>query len=83
MEMYDLPCPCGEHSVVECDTDCSKDESLSSGTSLREKASWLHTTMDVYASEHYAEFGYDTCDAETKILILESIIEDGLITLSD
>ena len=50
---------------------------------LKEQASWLHTTLDVYAMDIAGEFGYDTCKQDEKILVLQAIIDEGLIILPD
>jgi hypothetical protein len=42
-------------------------------------AKWILMTMDVLAEENHGEFGFDTCDEDTKIEIITKMLEDKLI----
>jgi len=42
-------------------------------------ASWILMTMDVLAEENHGEFGFDTCNEDTKIEIITKMLEDKLI----
>lgn len=45
----------------------------------KEKAAWLKQTLDILAENTQGEFGYDTCDEQGKLRILEELFSSGLI----
>jgi len=44
-----------------------------------EDAKWVWMTMNVLAEEQYGEFGFDTCNEDTKIEIITRMLEDKFI----
>lgn len=50
---------------------------------IKDEASWLSTTLDIYAQDMYGEFGYNTCTEKEQLQVLEAIITDKMITFPD
>ncbi len=49
----------------------------------RQRADWLHATMDTLAIEMFGDFGYDTLSHDEKVQVLSELISSGIITLED
>jgi|TARA_R110000796_G_scaffold157501_1_gene274155 hypothetical protein len=48
-------------------------------TDVTTDAKWILMTMDVLAEDNHGEFGFDTCNEDTKIEIIARMLEDKLI----
>ena len=48
-------------------------------TDVTTDAKWILMTMDVLVEDNHGEFGFDTCNEDTKIEIIARMLEDKLI----